>query len=335
VWIVSGRKRGSRSVNAHVRTASPRTTAGRTASRCASVPSLAIVSAATTVLWSGSGATARPTSSKIRPRYSRGRSWPPYFSGRAIPCQPSSAVFRHRAGGYPLGAISISRTRVVEHSASKNSRALSRTIFSSSVSSTSMIGPLFVQRREVSGFPALRGRPSLLTRSLCPAPRGQAETATRDLVSHDLDAAVVDPGLERAHQVVREDALLDGVGRAVQQLAVRAQHLGDSLRRPDPVLRRPHFLGRSLVREVAAVLDDGHAPHGHEPAHLGLDPELRDLVPDRRVVRRGVAVEPVRLDPVDDVLVAAHGAERARRADPVEVQAHGPDAPPRVLLAEQ
>src|SRR5574341_696390 len=94
---------------------------------------------------------------------------------------------------------------------------------------------------------------------------------------------------------------------------------------------------RGGYRMVAATPDPGEDQGadnggGARRAYLGLDPELRDLVPDRRVVRRRVAVELVRLDPIDDVLVPAHRDEIAGGADPVEVQPHRPDAPPLVLL---
>ena len=68
IRTVSGRNRGSRSVKAQVRTVSPETTLGRISWHSAASPCAARVSAADTVLSSGNGASARPTSCITRPR---------------------------------------------------------------------------------------------------------------------------------------------------------------------------------------------------------------------------------------------------------------------------
>jgi hypothetical protein len=41
------------------------------------------------------------------------------------------------------------------------------------------------------------------------------EPTARDLIAHDLHAAVIDPGLERAHYVVREETFAHRMRRAV------------------------------------------------------------------------------------------------------------------------
>src|ERR1019366_8546513 len=137
----------------------------------------------------------------------------------------------------------MARTSLVGQRASRNFRAVSRTITSSSLSVVSIIFP---------------PRPASLP--------WHVQTAAADLVTHDLGAAVVDAGLEGALQVVRENAALDRVRRAVQKLAVWAEHLGDRFRRAHAVFRRPGFFGGTFVGEIAAVLDDRHAAHGHQPA---------------------------------------------------------------------
>ena len=96
----------------------------------------------------------------------------------------------------------------------------------------------------------------------------------------------------------------------------------------------PHLLGGPFVREVSAPFHQRHTAHGHQPANLGLDPQLGQPVPDGWVVCQGVAVLLVLLDPVDDVLIPAHGNQIPAGADPVQVQPHGADVPAIVLFAE-
>ena len=101
---------------------------------------------------------------------------------------------------------------------------------------------------------------------------GHTEAASSHLVAHYLGAAVVDSGLEGAHQVVGEHAVFDGVFRAVKQLGVGPQNLGDGLRGSDPMLGGPHFLGRAFVGEVAALFHQRHTAHGHQSADLRFNP---------------------------------------------------------------
>src|ERR1700676_3808906 len=120
----------------------------------------------------------------------------------------------------------MARTSLVEQRASRNLRAVSRTMTSSSLSVVSIV----------------------FTPSPASLPR-HIKAAAADLVAHDLSAAVIDAGLEGALQIVRGDAALDRVRRAIQKLSVRTEHLRDRFRRAHAVFRRPGLFGGTFVRE--------------------------------------------------------------------------------------
>ena len=243
-----------------------------------------------------------------------GRPCPPQSSGRLMPSQPRSAIFFYSAAEYWPGSFSAARTSAGVDSAAKNSRAVSWMSVSCSSGNTSTAFS-FLERV----FARLR----------------QAEALACDLVAHDLHASVVHGGLEGRQQVVRVQPVLHVVGRAVEQLRVWAEHLPDGLGGAHAVFGRPHLFGRAFVVEGLPALLDGHAAHGHEAAHLALDPELGHLVAHGGVVYQRGRAFVARLQPVDNVLVALDRDQVAPGADAVQVEAALRHRPAIALLSQQ
>ena len=92
-----------------------------------------------TVEKKGPGRRKRPISSRRTARSRKLMPAPPYHSGNGSPSQPKPAIFRQSSGEWPVSCVSISLTRDLGHSISRNSLPEDRSISCSFVRAKSMI----------------------------------------------------------------------------------------------------------------------------------------------------------------------------------------------------
>ena len=134
---------------------------------------------------------------------------------------------------------------------------------------------------------------------------------------------------------MRKHAPLHRALRTAQQLRVRPQNLRNAFRGMHPMLRRPNLLRRTLVSKTAPPLHQRHTPHRHQPAHLRLRPQLRQLIPHRRILPRRKPPEIVFLNPIHNILIPPHRNQIPARPHPIQIQPHRPHIPPPVFLPQK
>src|SRR5215831_9235064 len=177
------------------------------------------------------------------------------------PSHPCSASFAQSSGRMPSG-VSMSRRTVSEgNSFSKNFRAVLRR------SSCSSLKPKFM---------------GLAFR--------ESEHALADDVLLDLGGAALDGVGARAEEAVLPEPVLDGPPAALGELGVGALELHGHLLETLMALHPHHLAGGGLGPGQLALEELGDGARAGVLEHLGIDPELRELLAGHGILRRRRAV---------------------------------------------